>query len=133
MKYQEPNLEEREVYKDLTLELLNAFHNALEEGLHWSNLLGLTIYHVSKFSQIKGGAETTEIATMALYSLCLSTCDHDDEGRFDKLRKQYSVEISVPDHIGENIDEAAAIILAAFEDLFEDLCGMKNSQKATRH
>ena len=133
MNHQEPEIEEREAYTDLTAALLTAFHDALHEGLNWSNLLGLTIYHVSKFSQIKGGAETTEIVTMALYSLCLSTWDREDTEHLNKLRKQYSIEISVPDHVDENIDDAAAIILAAFEELFEDLCGMKYSQRATRH
>ena len=133
MNHQEPEIEEREVYKDLTATLLNAFHDAMRDGLNWSNLLGLTIYHASKFSQIKGGAETTEILTMALYSLCLSTWDRDDQEHLHRLRQQYSIEISVPDHADENIDYAAVIILTVLEELFEDLCGMKYSQRATRH
>ena len=43
------------------------------------------------------------------------------------------IKLNLPDEIGNDVDGASALILASFEQLFEDLCGVKNALSETRH
>ena len=133
MKMRKTGTTEREISDELASALSSAFDHAFFEDLNWSNILGLTIYHVSNFCRARSNVQTTELVTMVLYALCLTTLEKTDKENLRDSRKHCSIKLNLPDEIGNDVDGASALILASFEQLFEDLCGVKNALSETRH
>ena len=125
--------QEKRACDELITALRKTLRTALMHDVHWYKVLGITIYQTADFCRENRDAETTELAAISLYALCLSVFEDLDQEKLKAFREQFSIAVEAPPEIAGNEDNAAAIILGAFEEIFSDLVGLKFSQKATRH